>query len=269
MMCIECAHPVTSLYTEYSSNNIRLTACPNCNKFADKYIEHDSVIIFIDLVLIKPQVYRHLAFNRLSISPHLHSNVRRIFVLITLFDVYLTWARVEKEALRGGSGATEVDKRILQFPVLGQYLFFLVYCLTETIVTHLVLRLFSRFVVNQDSTQARPYEPNTVTIALLISSATKLFPMLMIIWSYDIPAAAKAVGWAVNVSTMEALNIVLMCGRTNACVLTCIAVIARRAVVRLLVWLWVGHEGVGVIRDEWHAVRAILGKLWTEALYYR
>ncbi|KAK9369463.1 Arv1-like family-domain-containing protein [Lipomyces kononenkoae] len=260
MMCIECGYPVTSLYTEYSSNNIRLTACPNCNKFADKYIEHDSIIIFIDLVLIKPQVYRHLAFNRLSISPHLHSNVRRIFVLITLFDVYLTWARVEKEALREGGGATEADKRILQFPVLGQYLFFLVYCLTETIVTHLVLRFFSRFVVDQKSKEARPYAPDTVTIALLVSSATKMFPMLMIIWSYDIPAAAKAVGWAVNVSTIEALNIVLMCGRAKACVLMCIAVIARRAVVRLLVWLCVGSEGVGVIRDEWQFIRSILGR---------
>ncbi|KAK9478044.1 Arv1-like family-domain-containing protein [Lipomyces japonicus] len=248
MMCIECAYPVTSLYTEYSSNNIRLTACPNCHKFADKYIEHDSVLIFIDLALIKPQVYRHLAFNRLSISPHLQSTARRMFVLVTLFDVYLTWARVEKEVARVDvDEATEanmlaIQRRILQFPVLAQYLFFLVYCLAETAVTHTMLRFLAGFFFRNPDYKAtgdRPivarYNPNTVTIALIMSSATKLFPMLMVIWSYDIPAAAKAVGWAVNVSTVEALNIVLRCGYPTAIGLLVLTALTRRIVVNLFV----------------------------------
>ncbi|KAK9447161.1 Arv1-like family-domain-containing protein [Limtongia smithiae] len=264
MLCIECGSPVTSLYTAYSSNNIRLTACPNCGKFADKYIEHDSVLIFIDLVLIKPQVYRHLAFNRLAISPHLHTSMRKIFVLITLFDVYLTWARVEKEGgVDGGpQSMAAMQQEILRSSVITQYLFFVMYCLTETIATHLVIRYLARAVVHQNKTKddtssssAAPYDPNIVTIALLISSATKMFPMLMVIWSYDIPAAAKAVGWAVNVSTVEALNIVLMCGHVNAIGLMGIAVLVRRAVMRLLVWLWVGRSGLGVgIYDELSAV---------------
>lgn len=35
---------------------MRLTQCPRCQRFADKYVEYDFVVIFIDLVLIKPQV---------------------------------------------------------------------------------------------------------------------------------------------------------------------------------------------------------------------
>jgi hypothetical protein len=35
---------------------VRLTQCPRCKRFADKYVEHDNVVLFIDLVLIKPQV---------------------------------------------------------------------------------------------------------------------------------------------------------------------------------------------------------------------
>lgn len=35
---------------------MRLTQCPRCKRFADKYVEHDFVVLFIDLVLIKPQV---------------------------------------------------------------------------------------------------------------------------------------------------------------------------------------------------------------------
>jgi Arv1-like family len=43
-----------------------LTAQDKCKKFADKYIEHDFVVLFIDIILIKPQVYRHLLYNRLG-----------------------------------------------------------------------------------------------------------------------------------------------------------------------------------------------------------
>lgn len=61
-ICIECRHPVETLWTEYSGaagakgHNIRLTVCRACGNFCDKYVEHDFVVMFIDLVLIKPQV---------------------------------------------------------------------------------------------------------------------------------------------------------------------------------------------------------------------
>ena len=44
----------------------RSTFQDKCKKFADKYIEHDFVVLFIDIILIKPQVYRHLLYNRLG-----------------------------------------------------------------------------------------------------------------------------------------------------------------------------------------------------------
>lgn len=62
-ICITCSTPVKDLYTVYSKaddrtlgKGVRLTQCPNCKRFADKYVEHDFVVLFIDLVLIKPQV---------------------------------------------------------------------------------------------------------------------------------------------------------------------------------------------------------------------
>lgn len=52
-----------TLYTTYSKaddralgKGVRLTQCPKCKQFADKYVEHDFVVLFIDLVLIKPEV---------------------------------------------------------------------------------------------------------------------------------------------------------------------------------------------------------------------
>jgi hypothetical protein len=72
-ICINCRYPISTLYTSYSKaddralgKGVRLTQCPRCKRFADKYVEHDFVILFIDLVLIKPEVYRHLLHNRLE-----------------------------------------------------------------------------------------------------------------------------------------------------------------------------------------------------------
>jgi hypothetical protein len=72
-ICITCRLPLSTLYTTYSraddsslGKGVRLTQCPRCKRFADKYVEHDFVVLFIDLVLIKPEVYRHLLFNRLG-----------------------------------------------------------------------------------------------------------------------------------------------------------------------------------------------------------
>ena len=54
--------------------------------------------------------------------------------------------------------------------------------------------------------------PNSVSTALLVSSSTKLFPILMVIWEYDVPAAARSLGWAVVANNVEALKIFLIAG---------------------------------------------------------
>jgi hypothetical protein len=79
-ICIECCYPVSQLYSTYSKaddrslgKGVRLTQCPRCHRFADKYVEHDYVVLFIDLVLIKPQVApsrsldTHLPLTRLVV----------------------------------------------------------------------------------------------------------------------------------------------------------------------------------------------------------
>lgn len=81
-ICIECSFPVSHLYTTYSraddrtlGKGVRLTQCPRCKRFADKYVEHDYVVIFIDLVLIKPQASVYKTSN----SPG-HANTIRSIV---------------------------------------------------------------------------------------------------------------------------------------------------------------------------------------------
>ena len=37
---------------------------PSCLKFADPYVEHDTLTLLLDLILLKRDVFRHLLFNR-------------------------------------------------------------------------------------------------------------------------------------------------------------------------------------------------------------
>ena len=95
-ICIECRYPVSSLYTTYSKaddrtlgKGVRLTQCPRCKRFADKYVEHDFVVLFIDLVLIKPQVGSSMS----STLFHHHFHNSSLFVLFLGPDVKLSQIR--------------------------------------------------------------------------------------------------------------------------------------------------------------------------------
>lgn len=70
---------------------------------ADKYVEFDNVVVLIEMVLHKPQIYRHLLFNTdLFTPPHAEKWTRlsrwlKLCVLMILFDVYIKWAQVERQ----------------------------------------------------------------------------------------------------------------------------------------------------------------------------
>lgn len=130
-ICIECRHPVKTLWTQYSGagdpssgHNIRLTVCKNCGRFCDKYVEHDFVVLFIDLVLIKPQVYRHLLHNTLMRDrDRFDPSILRLGTLLLLFDVYLTWARIEKQSAPAPGAQGNLGSLARQ-PIVLQYMFF-------------------------------------------------------------------------------------------------------------------------------------------------
>ncbi|KAL2429986.1 hypothetical protein ABEF95_013706 [Exophiala dermatitidis] len=273
-ICITCSTPVKNLYTVYSKaddrtlgKGVRLTQCPNCKRFADKYVEHDFVVLFIDLVLIKPQVYRHLLFNRLGrADDKFDPSILRLGILLILFDVYITWARIERTSAAtsaGGSGSQLAD-----MPILTQYLFFLTMNVLATVAQHAVIRMLARVLLSyvqkkEDSTDTKSpvsasasssstpddrdragnwsvttnyASPSAISTALLVSSCTKLFPILLVIWpteakdgeSFGFPLRARNyVGWAVLLNNIEALLVLLNCGYVVATGLAVSGVLAR------------------------------------------
>lgn len=111
-------------------------------------------------------------------------------------------------------------------------------CLTEWIAFHFTIRLLTYIFLHY-------HRPNSVSTALIVSSCTKLFPILMVIWDYDVPAAAKSVGWAVVVNNVEALNILLDCGYVMAGCLAATGALVRSATT------WAILHAVGLGDAAW------------------
>ncbi|EME43756.1 hypothetical protein DOTSEDRAFT_129302 [Dothistroma septosporum NZE10] len=296
-ICIECRYPVSNLYTTYSKaddkasgRGVRLTQCPRCKRFADKYVEHDFVVLFIDLVLIKPQVYRHLLFNRLGREDDkFDPSIIRLGILLLLFDVYLTWARIEKATPTSPSlplspppplppfpsGSNTTIPRTLNpnnghssflatQPILLQYLFFLFLCTLETASFHLPVKFLLSLKL-----PLIPHYPHAALIstALLVSSFTKLFPLMLLVWKYDLPSSASAVSWAVIINNVAALEILLDCGYVRAALLAAVGAVCRAGVgwgILRAVGVGGGVAAAGVVEtgdliDVWRRLMETVG----------
>jgi lipid intermediate transporter len=69
--------------------------CKHCNQLIDKYEEYDFVIIIIDLILHKSQVYLHLIFNRMdTYDAGIDPNLVKLAILLIFCDGYIKFSRV-------------------------------------------------------------------------------------------------------------------------------------------------------------------------------
>jgi hypothetical protein len=218
-------------------------------------------------------------------------SILRLGILLLLFDVYLTWARIEKLPLPPTSpyhpsSSTLVHNTtstsplvpphdgitnavVLQAHPLGvQYLFFLCLVTLCTLAFHLPIRLLTAFDPSglPDTFRAVwrrciPHfpRPTPLSTALLVSSCTKLFPILLIIWDYDLPSSATAVSWAVIVNNIAALEILMDCGYVRAGVLVSVGAGLRTLVgwgLLRMAGLGTGWEGY---MSEWTMAGSMVG----------
>ncbi|ODV97937.1 hypothetical protein PACTADRAFT_427 [Pachysolen tannophilus NRRL Y-2460] len=219
MICIECSKATNSLYHKYSSTNLRLTRCSNCNKISDKYVEYDKVLLFIDLILLKPQAYKHLVYNTNLINTTViakqnYKAIIRILILINLFEVYLNWAYEEINFSESNNAIILNNDNVIL-----QYLFFIVKVGLNNAIYHAIIQFIFKFFgicrydfdliefdkedgrdykivhpnnvlqyIDQHNDKIFHYHPNRVIIdtIILLSNITKLLPVFIIIWPYDL-----------------------------------------------------------------------------------
>ncbi|KAF8224168.1 Arv1-domain-containing protein [Tricholoma matsutake] len=207
-VCTTCTNFIPYLYTVYgSAYNLRLEQCPKCHSFADPYVEHDSLTLLLDLMLLKRGVYRHLLYNRGTEPRKLLGKVQpntlggtsrgrwllvlRLGAALIVLDAYLhqpadlsPWT---KEAL-------DLVLRVL----LG--------CFAETIAFHCgiivacyIMLMFVervRAFLNDDAPTSdirREFRFSLIPLSLFYSSLTKLFFLfLLTIWRPSSESIAPA-----------------------------------------------------------------------------
>ncbi|CAO3682819.1 unnamed protein product [Rhizopus stolonifer] len=153
------------------------------------------------MLLHKPQVYRHLLFNRITRQEGVEPHVIRFAILLILFEVYIKWFRLEKYY-------TTYDARFIEKSLPYQYLYILALCIFEFVMfhcfVHLVIRLRSLW-----KKQEKQIRYNYVSMALIISSFGKMLLILMVIWDYRQLEYSWLVGTIVLASNIEALSVYL------------------------------------------------------------
>ena len=70
----------------------RLTQCAACGSFADKYVEYESALIALDMLLHRRSVYRHMLCNNTKSSSRVA--LLELVSALCLFDAYLKWLRL-------------------------------------------------------------------------------------------------------------------------------------------------------------------------------
>jgi lipid intermediate transporter len=82
----------------------------------------------------------------------------------------------------------------------------------------------------------------------------------MVIWEYDVPAAARSLGWALVANNVEALKILLDCSYGVAIVLAAAGAVARWVVGRCIFWVvgleWVDSMGASGVGADGRAIWA-------------
>lgn len=71
----------------------------------------------------------------------------------------------------------------------------------------------------------------------------------MVIWEYDVPAAARSLGWAVVANNVEALKILLDCNYGVATLLATAGALSRWAMGRAILWA-AGLDGVDSVGEH-------------------
>lgn len=227
MICVECTNPdIECLHSEFESKYIKLTICPKCGKLADKYIEFDNVIVFLDMLLLKPQAYRHLAYNVVediifgdkkgenpSNSKSILSRYKKLIrycVLTILFEVYLIWAYEEKNEHH-----TMLMTRVLQAPVTWQYAYFICQQLAERATFCFLIDLSYKKIMGWPKSSNKSlnsqYQSGYFSCVLLVTTcmslAVRCLPIIMLIWPYDNAIIASAAVDILGVfNTIEALK---------------------------------------------------------------
>ncbi|CAA0152649.1 unnamed protein product [Arabidopsis thaliana] len=166
--CVGCGFRVKSLFIQYSPGNIRLMKCGNCKEVADEYIECERMIIFIDLILHRPKVYRHVLYN--AINP---ATVNIQHLLWKLVFAYLLLDCYRSLLLR----KSDEESSFSDSPVLLS-IKVLIGVLSANAAFIISFAIATKGLLNEVSRRRE------IMLGIFISSYFKIFLLAMLVWEF-------------------------------------------------------------------------------------
>ncbi|CAF1923430.1 unnamed protein product [Brassica oleracea] len=199
--CVGCGLRVKSLFIQYSPGNIRLMKCGNCKEVADEYIECERMIIFIDLVLHRPKVYRHVLYNEINQETvNIQHLLWKLVFAYLLLDSYrsLLLKRTHEH-----SSLVLITMKVVLVDVLSTNLAFLFsFAIAAKVLLHEVSR------------------KREIPLGILISSYFKIFLLAMLVWEFPV-SVIFIIDILVLTSNSMALKVMTE-SSTSRCIVVCL-----------------------------------------------
>lgn len=193
-ICINCGTETEELYRRYCPSVLKVLKCVSlyvnfilnnffflfnvllqvkCGLLADKYIEYDPVIVFVDLILLEKQAYQHLLYN---------SNFKsywKLMVMLWLAEAFRAWSfceSVNSQKTNKNIGNRDVFQGNCNFYILllQTAITLTVFIATVIIVTEL------RWMLSRK--RPHKYNAKDLTRALIVGGCSKLLGLLAIVW---------------------------------------------------------------------------------------
>ncbi|POM66947.1 Transmembrane protein [Phytophthora palmivora] len=218
LVCVECGASVPELVRDYGKGNLRLAICGICNSVADKYVEYETILLFLEVLLLKPQVYRHVLCN--LPAPVSTRTTLKLFVILVMLDMNVKAYLVDRDA-----GVTFQSESMYRSPDalqtatsgvrIGQFSLHLVcLALVENVVYF--VSVFGAIWLDPFHREWRVKLSNGLengtevryASAMCISSFGKLFALLTVIWEFHW-SFIHVIGALVVVSNVLALQLLL------------------------------------------------------------
>ncbi|KAH7414593.1 hypothetical protein KP509_14G000900 [Ceratopteris richardii] len=222
MCCVHCGTTVNEVYVQYSPGNIRLTKCVECKCVADEYVECEMMIILIDLILHKPEAYRHLFFN--------YPNLNKLNMKVLIWKTCLLFLLLDSCRQSFMSAGKKVDTikwdSLTAFvstagKLFGQVLLQnVIYLITIMMASYITLQRYSHST----------FRWGDLLLALLFSSYFKLFTFAMMVWDFS-PFMVQIVEMFVLSSNTIAVKVITSHSTLISAIVVALGALARLSMV--------------------------------------
>lgn len=145
----------------------------NCGLLADKYIEYDPVIVFVDLILLEKQAYQHLLYN---------SDFKaywKLMIMLWLGEAFRAWSFCVSISTQK-TNINIYDGDLFQ----GDCNFYILLLQTAVTLTVFIATVIIVTELRWLLSKKRPHKYNAkdLTRALIVGGCSKLLGLLAIVW---------------------------------------------------------------------------------------